>query len=191
MEEAQRRLNGIPDHWRDDARFAYLGGRLAEQAGRSRDAALHYERAVATDPDYRDALYRLGLLLVQAGRGREGEQRLARAAQLAEREALLGTLMDTRQPAKYAPKVARMERALGHDRLADAWFAEAIRLNPNDRELEREAARQSIDRNSTDARLEAMIFAVSGVARRRLRAPYGLASSASVAAASDLRAPVG
>ena len=106
---------------------------------RTGEAVRCYRRAAQLDPDHREANYRLGQLLLQSADAAAAIH-LERARMLSEREVILGTLMDTREPAHYAPKIARLEVELRHLRLAQAWFEEAVRLNPYDEELKSEAA---------------------------------------------------
>lgn len=140
MNDADRVLERLPADWDQDPRFAFFRGRVHEQFDRTDEAIQFYHRAAQLDPDHREANYRLGQLLLQSGDGSEAARHLERARMLSEREVLLGTLMDTRERAHYAPVVARLEVELGHERLARAWFEEAVRLNPYDEALRSEAA---------------------------------------------------
>jgi tetratricopeptide (TPR) repeat protein len=138
LDEASRILSRVPNEWHEDGRLLYFRGRMAERAGEFERAIQWYRDAIAMDPDHRESRYHVGQLLLQAGHDEEAHKHLDHSRKLAERESLLGTLLDTRDPSRYAPQVARLERALGHDRLADVWFAEAVKLNPHDTALRSE-----------------------------------------------------
>jgi tetratricopeptide (TPR) repeat protein len=140
ISEAARHMQDLPGAWWTDARLHYLQARLAERLGQPAQALDSYRAAVTTDPDHRESLYRLGQLLLEAGHGDAAKPHLDRAQKLADREILLGTLADRREPARYAVQVARLEHELGHDRLAVAWYRESVRLNPHDADLAAEAA---------------------------------------------------
>ena len=141
LNEARGHLVQTPPSWNQDSRLTYLRGRVAEESDDADEAIGAYRQSVAGDPDYREAQYHLGQLLLQCGQSAEAEPYLKRAEKLAELEILLGTLVDTRRPAEYAPAVARLELELGHEELASAWYSEAVRLNPSDAGLRAEAAR--------------------------------------------------
>jgi thioredoxin-like negative regulator of GroEL len=143
LESARRLLERVPAGGRDDARFAYLHGRLAEDAERWDEATEIYARAAAGDPDHREAHYRLGQLLLQTGDAAKAEPYVERARKLADRESLLGSLVNSDDPGHFVPLMARLEAELAHDRIAKAWYAEAVRLDPSNDELRIEAERIS------------------------------------------------
>ena len=140
FEELRQLIERIPPGRQPDAHFAFCRGRIAEEADELDAAIEAYRVAVRSDEDDREANYRLGQLLVHTGRAPESERPLVRAQKLAERETLLSTLVTSGDASRYTPILARLEVELGHERLAAAWYAEAVRQNPNDESLRAEAA---------------------------------------------------
>ncbi len=137
---AAQLLNRIQNTWPQDPRVEYCLARIAESDDRTDTAIDHYRRSAAADPDHRESHYRLGQLLLQSNRTSEAEPFLDRARKLAERETLLSTLVSSQDAAKYSPQIARLEVELKHDRLARAWYTEALRQNPTNESLKTEAA---------------------------------------------------
>src|SRR5262249_9890559 len=78
-------LGPPPERPVDEAQWWLFRGRIEEATGRPERAVAALERAVAVNPEHREAHFRLGQLLKRLGRTRPAEAHLARAGEIEER----------------------------------------------------------------------------------------------------------
>ena len=138
-------LGVLPDRPPDAARWWVYRGRLEEAMGRPGDAEESFRRALAVDPDRREAHFRLGQILLLGDESGEAATHLGRAAALRERETrldhFLARILAHGPDADSLQQLGRLCLEAGFFAEARAWFEQADRLDPGRRHLGPELGR--------------------------------------------------
>lgn len=145
------------DSVRGLASFWLLRGEWARRQGLDDEALRSYREAVRLDPRSADAHYRLGLALRDGGPEAARHMEIARKAR-ALKDAVAQVSDKSREPAQFV-HLGRLCAELGRDREARAWFALALRVDPDHDEAR--AAYMALDPGRGTGRGEA-----AGVAPR-------------------------
>ncbi|WP_422931456.1 FG-GAP-like repeat-containing protein [Singulisphaera sp. PoT] len=151
------------------AAWSVLAGRLAEGAHDEADALRFYHEAVATHPESRESLFRLGQILTRTGKAKEGRECLDRAEAIRLRHrALQNALADARGEGFNATNCERLGTLCleaGMPAEARAWFEMALRYDP-----ELASATKALEPLTKVGPLEELPFALASPVRREVEA---------------------
>jgi tetratricopeptide (TPR) repeat protein len=129
-------LGEPPEEAVDAAQWWVFRGQIALAAGHPHDAFLSYERAVALNPENREAHFRLGQMLKRQGRGEPAGVHIARASEIEER---LNAVRREHQKVRRAglpsdpglfERLGGLCARAGLTAEARAWFEQAGKLDP-------------------------------------------------------------
>jgi tetratricopeptide (TPR) repeat protein len=118
----------------DAARSWVLRSRLGEARGRDDEVLEALRKAVSADPRNREALHRLGRLLIRRGDPEGGRDHLDRAASLRDREQALKRALERLLSDGFDPnlldRIGRLCQEAGLHAQASEWFELAARYDP-------------------------------------------------------------
>ncbi|MEW4571507.1 tetratricopeptide repeat protein, partial [Tautonia sp. JC769] len=134
-----------PESPTDLARWWLVIGQAEQEQGRDEEAIAAFRRAIAADPEHLSAHYRLGRALARDNRRDEADSILGRAEAIRGRTDALKFAINERLSegidAASCLQMGQLCLDTGMAAEAFAWFEQAIRLDPLDREAQAALAR--------------------------------------------------
>jgi len=145
--EIEHVLGSRPELPNEEAQWWLFRGRIEETTGQTERAVDSFARAIALQPEGREAHFRLGQILNRLQRGEKAQSHLALASQIEQKRKAVRR-EHQRLRASGVPNDAQLFEHLGQ-LCADAgmvpesraWFEQAIKLDPSREQAQTELAR--------------------------------------------------